>query len=59
MSTKTLIWIAVFIGSTAGGWLGALLSSGNWLSWQSILGTALGSFAGIYAGFKTGQYFGL
>lgn len=59
MTTKTLIWIGIFIGSTIGEWLGALASHGNWLSWQSIIGMAIGSFAGIYAGFKTGQYYGL
>ena len=53
---KTMIWIGVFVGSTLGGWLGALASHGNWLSWQSILGTALGSFLGIYVGYKAGQY---
>lgn len=51
-----MIWIGVFVGSTLGGWLGALASHGNWLSWQSILGTALGSFLGIYVGYKAGQY---
>jgi len=56
MHTKTLIWLGVFIGSTAGAWLGGLVSNGNLLSWQSLLGTALGSFAGIYAGYKLGQY---
>ena len=57
MGAKTFVWLGLFIGSTAGGWLGALLSSGNWLSWQSVLGGALGAFAGIYAGFKASQYF--
>ena len=55
-SSKTLIWIGVFAGSTLGGWLGALASGGNWLSWQSLLGTTLGSFLGIYAGYKANQY---
>jgi len=58
MNAKALIWIGVFIGSTAGGWFGALLGGGDWLSWQSILGTVFGSFLGIYAGFKAAQYIG-
>ncbi len=57
MSTKALVWIGIFIGSTIGGWLGALLAHGNWLSWQSIFGGAIGSFAGIYASFKSSQLF--
>ncbi|HSW66562.1 MAG TPA: hypothetical protein VLI54_05495 [Bacillota bacterium] len=54
---KTLIYVGLFLGSTLGSWLGALLASGNWLSWQSILGGAVGAFAGIYVGFKASQYF--
>ncbi|HSX33530.1 MAG TPA: glycine zipper 2TM domain-containing protein [Candidatus Saccharimonadales bacterium] len=52
---KTLIWLGLTIGGTLGGWLGSLISSGNWFSWQSIVGTTLGSFLGIYAGYKLGQ----
>ena len=57
MGAKGFIWIGIFVGSTAGGWLGALLGHGNWLGWQSILGGAIGAFAGIYAGYKLSQYF--
>jgi outer membrane lipoprotein SlyB len=53
---KMLIWIGLFVGSTLGGWLGALMANGNWLSWQSVLVGAVGSFAGIYAGYKASQY---
>jgi hypothetical protein len=56
MGPKTLIWIGIFIGSTIGSWLGALLSSGNWFSWQSVLGATIGSFLGIYVGYKANQY---
>lgn len=57
MSAKTLVWLGLFVGSTLGGWLGALVSHGNWLSWQSIAGGALGALAGIYGGYKLSQYF--
>ncbi|HSW99652.1 MAG TPA: hypothetical protein VLH38_01300 [Patescibacteria group bacterium] len=56
MGAKTLIWIGVFLGSSAGGWLGALLSHGNWFSWQSVLCGAIGSFLGIYGGYKLSEY---
>lgn len=56
MSAKTLIWLGVFLGSTIGGWLGAFMSQGNWFSWQSILGGAIGAFLGIYGGYKLSQY---
>jgi hypothetical protein len=56
MGEKTLIWIGLIVGSTVGGWLGALLSHGNWLSWQSVLGDTLGALLGIYAGYKAHTY---
>ena len=56
MSLKTYIWIGLFLGSTVGGWIGALLSHGNWISWQSILGSTLGAFAGIWLGYKANSY---
>jgi uncharacterized protein YcfJ len=56
MGEKTLIWVGLAVGSTVGGWLGALLSHGNWLSWQSVLGATLGALLGIYAGHKASTY---
>lgn len=56
MGSKTFIWIGIFVGSSLGGWLGSLLGGGNWLSWQSLLGSTLGAFAGIYAGYKLNEY---
>jgi len=56
MGSKTLIWIGIAVGSTVGGWLGSLLSDGNWISWQSLLGTTIGSFLGVYIGYKANQY---
>ncbi len=53
-----MIFIGITVFSTIGGWLGALMSHGNWLSGWSILLAALGSFFGIWAGYKAGQYFG-
>jgi hypothetical protein len=55
MGTKTWVWIGLFIGSTIGGWLGALTTHGNWLSWQSVAAGAIGAFVGIWAGFKLSQ----
>jgi hypothetical protein len=49
---KLFIWIGIMVGGTIGGWLGAAMSGGNWLSAWSILLSAVGSIAGIWAGFK-------
>jgi hypothetical protein len=54
-----MILIGITIGGTIGGWLGAaLLDHGNWLGGWSILLSTIGSFGGIWAGFKAGQYIG-
>jgi len=57
MHTKTLIWIGVFVGSLVGGWLGSLIGGGGLFGWPGLVGNTLGAFAGIYGGFKLGQYF--
>lgn len=52
---KLLIGIGIFLGGTLGGWLGSLMDHGNWFGGWSILLTAVGSFAGIWLGFKAGR----
>ncbi|GAC1502241.1 MAG: hypothetical protein NVS1B10_06940 [Candidatus Saccharimonadales bacterium] len=53
-----MILLGVTIGGTVGGWLGAaLLDNGNWLGGWSILLSAVGSFIGVWAGYKAGQNF--
>jgi len=55
MGMKTFIWLGILIFSTFGGWIGALLDHGNWLGgWSIMLGT-VGSFFGIWAGYKIGK----
>jgi hypothetical protein len=53
---KVYIWVGLTLGGTVGGYIGALLSGGNWFSAASILLGAAGSLAGIWAGFKASQY---
>lgn len=54
---KTLIWIGILVGGTIGGWIGALMTHGNWFSLTSILLSGVGSLAGIWAGYKIGKYY--
>lgn len=55
---KLMITIGVFIGSSLGAWLGAaLLDHGNYLGGWSIILGAVGSFAGIWAGYKIAKNF--
>jgi len=55
---KLMIFLGVTIFGTIGGWIGALMTNGNWLSgWSILLGT-VGSFVGIWVGYKVGQYIG-
>lgn len=55
MSTKTLIYIGIFVGGILGGWLGSLLDNGNMFGLWGIAGSTLGGFAGIWAGYKIGS----
>ena len=50
-----MIWIGITVGGLLGGWLGALMSHGNYFSAASIIFSSLGSLVGIWAGYKIGQ----
>ena len=47
-----MIWVGIFIGGTIGGWIGALMTKGNWFSLTSILLSGVGSLVGVWAGYK-------
>jgi hypothetical protein len=49
-----LIWIGVFIGGIVGGYVPALWGSGVF-SVSSIIFSGIGSFIGIWLGFKLGE----
>jgi uncharacterized membrane protein YeaQ/YmgE (transglycosylase-associated protein family) len=52
---KKLISISVLIFGTLGGWLGTTLDHGNGFGGWAILLTAVGSFVGIWVGYKIGK----
>jgi hypothetical protein len=53
---KLMITIGIFVFSSLGGWLGTALDHGNFLGgWSLLLGT-IGSFVGIWAGYKVGKH---
>jgi len=52
-----MIWVGIIVGGTLGGWLGALLTRGNWFSLSSILLSGVGSLIGIWAGYKIGKIY--
>jgi len=54
MSTKTLIWIGVFIGSAVGGFIPSLWDN-NMFSYSSIIGSTIGGLLGIWGAFKLSQ----
>lgn len=49
---KLSIFIGVTVVGTIGGWLGAAMDHGNWFGAWSILLSTIGSFVGIWAGYK-------
>ncbi|HET8709157.1 MAG TPA: hypothetical protein VFL85_02650 [Candidatus Saccharimonadales bacterium] len=52
---KLMIWLGIMIGGGIGGWLGAAMTHGNWMSAASILLSGAGSIAGIWAGYIFGK----
>jgi len=57
MSTKTWVWIGLFIGSTVGGYIPALFGAGLLSVW-GIVGSTIGAFIGIWVGYRLGtDYF--
>lgn len=56
---RRMIFLGIFIVGTIGSWLGAVMDHGNWFGGWSILLGGVGSFAGIWVGYKVGRYFGL
>ncbi len=51
---KFLIYTGIFVGGTIGSYIPVLFGQG-WFSFDSILGSAVGSFAGLWAGYKIGK----
>ncbi len=55
MNSKSLIWIGMSVGSAIGSYIPTLWGD-SFLSFSSIILTAVGGFAGIYVGFKIANY---
>lgn len=55
-----MISMGIFSVGTLGGFIGSMLDGGNSLlgTWSLLL-SVVGSFAGIWIGYKAAQYFGL
>jgi uncharacterized membrane protein YeaQ/YmgE (transglycosylase-associated protein family) len=51
MEPRTLIWIGVAVGSTIGGFIPTLWGA-SFLSFSSMLLSAVGAFVGIWLGYK-------
>jgi hypothetical protein len=54
MSTKTLIWIGMFVGSAIGGYL-PVLWGGDLLSFAGLILSTLGGIGGIWLGYRLGE----
>lgn len=54
MNQKSITRVCMLVGAAVGGYV-PLLWGGDLLSMSSIVLTAVGAIAGIYAGFKIGR----
>ncbi|HSX44606.1 MAG TPA: hypothetical protein VLF39_00625 [Candidatus Saccharimonadales bacterium] len=55
MGAKSLIYVGIFVGSTAGSWIGSLFDHGNFFGLWGIVAGTLGGFVGVWAGYKLSQ----
>jgi predicted MFS family arabinose efflux permease len=55
MQTPSIIWIGAFLGSTIGGFIPELWGA-DFLSFSSILCSALGGILGVWGAFKLSHY---
>lgn len=55
---KLMITIGIIVGGSLGGWLGATMDHGNGFGGWAILLSTVGSFVGLWAGYKAGQNYG-
>lgn len=53
MSTKSVVWVSVFIFSIIGGYIPVILGSSFFSPW-SMLGNGVGGLVGIWIGLKVG-----
>jgi hypothetical protein len=53
---KLMIFFGVSIFGSIGSWLGATINHGDWFGVVSIGLGAIGSFFGVWVGYKGGQY---
>ena len=54
---KLMIFLGVTIFGTIGGWIGASwFDHGNWFGAVSLILSVVGSFFGVWVGFKAGKW---
>lgn len=53
---KGLIYLGIFVGGTMGSYIPVLFGQ-SWFSAASVIGSAIGSFVGLWAGYKLGKNF--
>jgi len=55
VDTKSLVWVCMSIGSATGSYVPELWGAG-FLSFSSLLLTAIGGILGIWIGYRIGTY---
>ena len=53
---KIIMTISIILFGSVGGWIGEVMDHGNWLGGWGIILSTLGSFLGVWVGYKASKY---
>jgi hypothetical protein len=56
---KTMIWLGAGVGGTVGGCIPYFWGNYSFLSFSSLILSAIGGIIGIWAGYQLGKMFGV
>jgi len=59
MTTKSFVYLGLFMGSVIGGYIPSLFGDTSLLSYSAFWGSTIGAFVGIFVGYKIGMAYGV
>lgn len=55
MSSRTLVYLGMFIGGIIGGYIPTIFGA-SWFSYISVLASGIGAIIGVWIGYKLSQF---